>query len=296
MTVSRTYRYEGDGRAPAPPAAGGPPHPAVVSAVKEDIRQTLRSAWVDPALEVAAMDPIFFTAAWSAIRPNVGRSFLALARSVRAEAVEGVRSLPSIDLRKDLEGALEEEEVRRVEDSARAAHLVAAKSQIVTHALYRAARRDRIQGTGGEEPPIRRGVPEWQRWMTIQPSPDESRALLEDAAAYLDVPAAPVTLRLLARWPEALESVWKSMRASWGSDGWNRVAGRLRRTVLAGVSTLPHPVELQWSALQARGFTEDEREELVDRLGAYDAAMPGQTLAAAFAWTALGAPDVGGDG
>jgi hypothetical protein len=62
------------------------------------------------------------------------------------------------------------------------------------------------------------------------------------------------------------------------------------------VSTLPHPVELQWGALQARGFTENEREELVDRLAAHDAAMPGQTLMAAFAWTALGAPDVGGEG
>jgi hypothetical protein len=297
MTVSRTYSYEGDGRAPqAPAAAGGPPHPAVVSAVKEDIRQTLRSAWIDPALEVASQYPIFFTAAWSAIRPNVGRSFLALARSVRGDAAEAVGSFPNVDLRKGLEKSLEEEEIRRVEDCARAAHLAGAKSQIVAHALYRAARRDRIEGTGGEEPPIRRGVPEWQRWMSIQPAPEPAKSLLDDAVAELAVPSAPVPLRLFARWPDALVSLWKEIRGSSGSKGWTAASVRLRRSVLAGVSTLPHPVELQWGALQARGFTEDERKELVDRMAEYDAAMPTQTLMAAFAWRALGAPDVGGEG
>ena len=297
MTVSRTFSYEGDGREPQPPAAaGGPPHPAVVSAVKEDIRQTLRSAWIDPALEVASLYPIFFTAAWSAIRPNVGRSFLALARSVRNEAAEAMGSFPSVDIRKGLEKNLEEEEIRRVEDCARASHLAAAKSQIVAHALYRAARRDRIEGTGGEEPPIRRGVPEWQRWMSIQPAPEPAKALLDDAVTELAVPSAPVPLRLFARWPDALGSLWKEIRAHQGSKGWNAATVRLRRSVLAGVSTLPHPIELQWGALQARGFTEDERKELVERLAAYDAAMPGQTLVAAFAWTALGAPDVGSEG
>jgi hypothetical protein len=297
MTVSRTYRYEGDGHGQAqPPAAGGPPHPAVVSAVKEDIRQTLRSAWIDPTLEVAAEYPIFFTAAWSAIRPNVGRSFLALARSVRDEAAEAMRSLPAPDLRKQLEGTLEEEEIHRVEDCGRAAHLAAAKSQIVAHALYRAARRERIHGTGGEEPPIRRGVPEWQRWMSIQPTPDQAKELLDGAAEALELPSAPVPLRLFARWPEALEALWKPMQTAWGSDEWRKAAFRLRRAVLAGVSTMPHPVELQWNALQARGFTEAERVEVVERLAVFDAAMPGMTLVAAFAWTALGAPDVGGEG
>jgi hypothetical protein len=296
MTVSRTYGYEGDGRGPAPPAAGGPPPPAVVSAVKEDIRQTLRSAWIDPALEVAAHYPIFFTAAWSAVRPNVGRTFLALARSVRAEAAEAMRSHQALDLRKDLEGTLEEEEIRRVEDCARAAHLAAAKSQIVAHALYRAARKDRIEGTGGEEPPIRRGIPEWQRWMSINSAPHEAKTILDDVVGELALPTAPVPLRLLARWPDALGPLWMEIRSSLGSDEWNAASAKLRRSVLAGVSTLPHPVELQWGALQARGFTENEREELVDRLAAHDAAMPGQTLMAAFAWTALGAPDVGGEG
>src|SRR6266513_370172 len=92
MTVSRVFSFEGDGRVPVKPSATGIPHPAIVSAVKEDIRQTLRSAWIDPALEVAAEHPIFFTAAWSAIRPNVGKSFLTLARSLRTEAVESVRT------------------------------------------------------------------------------------------------------------------------------------------------------------------------------------------------------------
>jgi len=297
MTVSRVFSFEGDGQAPVKATATGAPHPAIVSAVKEDIRQTLRSAWIDPALEVAAHYPIFFTAAWSAIRPNVGKSFLTLARSVRGEAAEAIRpSTSSVDLRKDLEGALSDEELHRVEDCARAAHLAVAKSQIVAHALYRAARRDRIPGTGGEEPPIRRGVPEWQRWMSIQPAAGEAKGILDEAVDSLDLPSAPVSMRLFARWPDALTGLWAGLRSAWGSEEWNAGASRLRRAVLAGISTLPHPVELQWGALQARGFNEDERTELVERLAAFEAVMPSQTLAAAFAWVALGAPDVGGEG
>jgi hypothetical protein len=295
MAVSKTFSYEGDGRATR--AVPRPPHPAVVSAVKEDIRQTLRTAWIDPILEVAARYPVFFTAAWSAIRPNVGKTFLGLARSVRAEAAEAVRaSLPHPDLRKSLEGSLSDEELHRVEDCARAAHLSLAKSQIVAHAMYRAARRERIAGTGGEEPPIRRGIPEWQLWMSIEPPPGEARAVLDDAVRTLALPSAPVPLRLFARWPEALTSLWDELRVSWGTKEWNVAANKMRRVVLAGISTLPHPVELQWGALQARGFTEDERAEIVDRLGTFEAMMPGQTLAAAFTWAAVGAPDVGGEG
>jgi hypothetical protein len=296
MTVSRAFSYGGDGQALARSAAPEAPHPAVVSAVKEDIRQTLRSAWIDPSLEVAAQYPVFFTAAWSAIRPNVGKSFLTLARSIRREAAEAVGSFSSFDLRKDMNGALSDEELQRVEDCARAAHLGAARAQIVAHAMYRAARRERIPGTGGEEPPIRRGVPEWQRWMSLQPASGEARTLLEEAAETWSLPSAPVPLRLFARWPGALASYWAEIRPAWGTAEWKSAAWRLRRLVLAGISTLPHPVELQWGALQARGFTEDQRLELVDKLAAFEAMMPGQTLAAALAWAALGAPDIGAEG
>jgi hypothetical protein len=293
MSVSRIYSYEEDGQAPV--RAAEPPPPAVVSAVKEDIRQTLRSPWIDPSLEIASQFPLFFAAAWSAIRPNVGKSFLTLARAVRTDAVEAVQAiLPGVDLRKRLEGTLSDEDLHRVEDCARAAHLAAAKAQVVAHALYRAARRERIPGTGGEEPPTRRGVPEWQRWMSLPPP--SSASLLKDAATSLALPSAPLPMLLFARWPEAMGSLWGELRPAVATDEWNLAAARIRRLVLAGVSTLPHPVELQWSALAAKGFTEDERGELVERLSAFDAAMPGQTLAAAFAWTAMGSPDVGSDG
>jgi hypothetical protein len=293
MAVSKTLGSADEGRLPA----GTSPHAAVVAAVKEDVRQTLRSAWIDPAIDVVAEYPVFFTAAWSAIRPNVGKSFLILARSLRAQAVESARSIfPPVDLHKELAAGLSEEELLRVEDCARAAYLVSVKSQIVVHALYRAARRERIAGTGGEEPPIRRGIPEWQRWMSVQPVPDEARPLLEATATALAVPSPPVPLRLFARWPEALSVVSSHLRPIWGTEPWTGGVTRLRRVVLAGITTLPHPLELQWGALKARGFTEDERAELVDRLAHHEAAMPGQTLATAFAWTALGAPDVGGEG
>ena len=272
----------------------GPDPGVLLSAVREDVRQTLRSAWLEPALEAAAEFPVFFTAAWSAIRPNVGRTFLTLARGLRAEAVDAVRAAGEVpDLRKRLERDLSETDLRRAEETARAAHLATAKSQIVVHALYRAVRGDRISGTGGEEPPIRRGVPDWQAWMSAQLLADAGRGTLEEIERSLGVLSAPAALRLLGSWPGALSSVWDELRRITRLQAWNTGTVRLRRAVLAGIAALPHPIELQWPALKARGFNEDDRLELMNRLTEYDHEMSIHTLAAAFVWSGFGAPEVG---
>jgi hypothetical protein len=270
---------------------------AVLGAVRDDVRQTLRTGWLDPGVEAAANYPVFFTAAWSAIRPNVGKSFLALARRIRSDAADLLRvgfDLP--DLRKRLDGDFSEEEIRRIEESTRAAHLATAKAQIVVHALYRAVRKERISGTGREEPPVRRGVPEWQRWMSFQPASQNTRPILMQVVDEMALPTAPVPLRLLARWPAALAKVWDELGPIARSEAWKSGASRLRRLVLAGMTTLPHPVELQWAALKDRGFTEEERQELTGILAAHDSAMPTHTLASAFTWMAFGAPEIGVEG
>ena len=270
---------------------------AVLGAVRDDVRQTLRTGWLDPGVEAAANYPVFFTAAWSAIRPNVGKSFLALARRIRSDATDVLRvrfDLP--DLRKRLDGDLSEGEIRRIEESTRAAHLATAKAQIVVHALYRAVRKERISGTGREEPPVRRGVPEWQRWMSFQTASQDVPPILAQVVNEMALPTPPVPLRLLARWPSALARVWDELGPIARSEAWKSGASRLRRIVLAGMTTLPHPVELQWAALRARGFTEEERMELTGILAAHDSAMPVQTLASAFTWMAFGAPEIGVEG
>jgi hypothetical protein len=270
---------------------------AVLAAVRDDVRQTLRTGWLDPGVEAAANYPVFFTAAWSAIRPNVGKSFLALARRLRSEAADVLRvafDLP--DLRKRLDGDLSEEEIRRIEESTRAAHLATAKSQIVVHAFYRAVRKERMSGTGREEPPVRRGVPEWQRWMSFQAAAQNSRPILVQVVNEMAIPTPPVPFRLLARWPSALTKLWDELGPIARSEAWKAGAVRLRRLVLAGMPTLPHPVELQWAALKARGFTEAERLELTGILASHDSAMPAQTLASAFSWMAFGAPEIGVEG
>jgi hypothetical protein len=277
--------------------ATGPTEAAILEAVREDVRQTLRAGWLDPALEAASVYPVFFTAAWSAIRPNVGKSFLALSKKIRSEAVDALRlSFDIPDLRKRVEGELSEEEIRRVEESSRAAHLSAAKAQIVVHAIYRAVRRERIPGTGREEPPVRRGVPEWQRWMSFQPAPQNVRPILDEVREVIGLATLPIPLRLLARWPAALTTLWDELRPAVTSDAWKGGASRLRRLVLAGIGTLPHPVELQWAALKAKGFTEEDRLGLAQVLATHDAGMSSQTLASAFCWAAFGAPDIGVEG
>jgi hypothetical protein len=280
---------------PQAPAGRAPGDDRLLAAVREDVRQTLRTPWIEPAFDKAAEVPLFLTAAWSAIRPNVGKSFLTLARAIRCEAADSARIQSPPDLRKRLESELSENELRRVEHAALAAHLAAAKAQIVVHILYRAARRERLAGTGREESPVRRGVPEADRWMGTQPEPHASCSVLDESAAALALSAAPTPLRLLARWPEAARRVWDEVRAPIEAELWKPAAARLRRMVLAGVTGLPHPVELQWSALRSRGFGEEERVAMVAAMAGYDAAMPIATLLAAFGWVAFGAPDLGAE-
>jgi hypothetical protein len=240
---------------------------------------------------------VFFTAAWSAIRPNVGKSFLSLARTLREESADLVADLGAMpDLRRQLESDLEEEELRRLEDCARAAYQVTTKVQLVVHALLRAVRRDRISGTGREEPPVRRGVPEWQRWMSFQPSGDGHAPVVEEILASMSLPTVPASVRLFSRWPAALTTLWDELEPMTSGDGWSSGALALRRTVLAGMSTLPHPVELQWMALKERGFGEDERARLAEVLAAHDAAMAHHSMIAAFGWLAFGSPEIGSEG
>jgi hypothetical protein len=269
---------------------------AVLGVVREDIRQTLRMGWIDPAFEALAVQPVFFTAAWSAIRPNVGKSFQVLARALRAEASETVRSNMDLpDLRKLLAASLSEEELTRIEACVKAAHLATVRVQIVVHALYRAIRRDRVRSTGREEAPIRRGVPDWQRWMSFQPAPPDAQPILDQAGPAFGLPGPPAPLRLLARWPAALQSAWVELNRNRGTETWKAGASRLRRAVLGGIQTLPHPIELQWPALKARGFLEADRAEITKLLAGHDTAMPGQSLAAAFLWQAFGAPEIGSE-
>jgi hypothetical protein len=265
--------------------------------VRDDVRQTLRCGWIDPVVDTAASHPVFFTAAWSAIRPNVGRSFLSLARSVREEAARAVTAAGAIpDLRRQLGVNLGDEEMRRVEDCARAAHQVTAKVQLVAHALLRAIRRDRISGTGREEPPVRRGVPEWQRWMSFQSSADGHPPVVDEILSSLQLPAVPASLRLMSRWPTAVTSLWDELGPAAGTDHWATGASQLRRSVVAGMSTLPHPVELQWMALKERGFGEEDRERLEALLVPHEAAMAQHSMIAAFGWLAFGAPEIGTEG
>jgi hypothetical protein len=284
----------GEGSFPDPSAEAADSSLAI-GAVREDIRQTLRMGWVDPAVEALAGHPVFFTAAWSAMRPNVGKSFLVLTRAVRTQAAEAIGSGAVTDLRKQLGDSLAEEEFARIEDCVRAAHLAMAKMQIVVHAFHRAVRRDRVRGTGREESPIRRGVPDWQRWMAFQPAPDGAQETLDRAGEAFGLPSPPAPLRLLARWPAALQAAWSEVERRWTEASWEAGASRLRRAVLAGIDNLPHPIELQWPALKARGFVESDRLEVAGLLAPFDAAMPRQTMTAAILWMAFGAPEIGAE-
>jgi hypothetical protein len=69
----------------------------------------------------------------------------------------------------------------------------------------------------------------------------------------------------------------------------------LRRSVTQGIETFPHPMELQWDALRARGLSEERREFLVEELRDAAAVMPASVLIASFLCVALGGPEPAGE-
>ena len=274
------------------PAGGMSEAELLVGAVREDIRHTLRVAWVHPGIEAAADHPIFLAAAWSAIRPNVGKSFDALTRTLGGAAVESLRAMgPVPDLRASMGRLRSEPEVRRMVESAAAAQFDAARNEVAVHLLSCAVRGESVGGTGAEEPPVRRGIPDWQRWMAVARVPAAAGQFLGQAERVLNSPSAPPVLRLLAHWPDALEATWTQLRPLATSDAWRRSAVRLRWAVRAGVRRLPHPVAVQWRALRRRGFSEEGQAELRRVMAVHDRAMPADTLTAAFVWLAFGEPD-----
>ena len=269
------------------------PNDAILFAVQDDVRSTLRVAWIDPDLRAVSSYPIFFTAAWSAMRPNVTRSFSTGAERVRAAAdacLTGPLTPRNLDSFERLPGAEREVLLRTVQ----ALHLAAPKIMIVLHAWAALARRQRIAGTGREEPPARRGVPEWQERLG-QPSraiAEEAEALLDEATTELGLGSTPSILQAAALWPEVIDDVWRHLRPKVSTPAWREARARVRRASTEALRALPHAMELQWDALSRRGLTEDVRRPLADRLTALAAAAPVNVLASTYLWAALGRAEV----
>jgi hypothetical protein len=279
--------------APSTTVIGRPSEPALVDVVRDDIRQTLRVGWLHPAIEAAAAQPLFLAAAWSSIRPNVGRTFDLIASDVRASAVRSVRALGRVpDLRADLERTRRPADLERMTAAVTAAQFASARNQVAVHLLTSAARGEQVGGTGEEEPPSRRGTPHWQRWMSSAHPIALPSIRLDQAERAMGTPTAPPVLRLLAQWPEVLEGTWAALRPLVADDAWRKAVTRLDWVVRAGVRRLPHEVSLQWQALRTRGVSEDDRQELVRILGAHDRSMPASTLTSAFVWLAFAEPGI----
>jgi hypothetical protein len=273
--------------------SGRPSEPALVDAVRDDIRKSLRVAWLHPAIEAAVAQPVFLSAAWSSIRPNVGRTFDVVAADVRASAVQAVRELRSVPaLRARVERTRPAPDVDRMAAAVTAAQFAAARNQLAVHLLTCAARGEAVGGTGEEEPPGRRGVPEWQRWMSSPHAIALPSVRLDQAERAMGTPTAPAILRLLSQWPDVLEETWAVLRPLVAGHAWKPACARLQRVARAGVLRLPHEVSLQWHALRRRGFAEGDQAELVRVLTAHDRSMPAGTLTTAFVWLAFAEPDM----
>lgn len=269
------------------------PPDAVLYAVLDDIRNTLGVAWLDPTFRAIASDPLFVIAAWAATRPNVTKSFAESAGRLRKAALEHVESaLKPPDHRLVVQELLKAEDSDRLIRTVRAMHHGLPKVYLVLQAWARLARRQRIPGTGREEVPARRGIPPWQEGVLVPGSASpEAREMLEDATERLEVPTVPSSLFALAPAPAYLERACEDVLRAAKSQAWHQGAVALRRSVTSGIESFPHPMELQWDALAARGLSDERRGLLVEELRDAAATMPIAVLIATYLCVALGGPE-----
>ncbi|MDP9342691.1 MAG: hypothetical protein M3Q23_11495 [Actinomycetota bacterium] len=276
---------------------------AILFAVMDDVRHTLRTFWIDPALRSVSSSPVFFTAAWAATKPNMTRSFALGTERVRLAAIDAVQSIPSLrstdppsngSSLETLGGAERERLIRTVQ----AVHHASAKVAVILHAWTALALRRRVPGTGQEEPPAKRGIPSWQEGLGTMPRslPSEAEALVDDATIDLGLSTTPTALHAIGTWPRYLEESWRRLIPATRSVQWTEAIGRLRRSASDVLRSLPHPMDLQWDVLARRGLSEERREALADHLAALGAAMPVNMLVAAHLWVSLGSPEPPGEG
>jgi hypothetical protein len=269
---------------------------SIVFAVLDDLRHTLRMAWVDPSIRSVSAYPVFLSAAWSATRPNVTKSFALGAERLRRTSLDAVRELaPQRDW--DGEGSdwfLEDERLPR---TLQAIHCASPRVLLVIQAWAILARRQRLAGTGSEEPPARRGVPTWQDGVAVTPRTvsAEAEAVLDDVTILLRAATTPLALRAAALWPHFLDRACSDLREITALPGWAQATMTIRRLAAEVLRSLPHPMELQWDVLSRRGLSEEWRLPLADHLSALAASMPACLLTASYVAHSLGVGEVPAD-
>ena len=275
------------------PSAPPEPAEAVLYAVLDDLRNTLGIAWLDPVFRSVASDPIFVIAAWAATRPNVTKSFTESAGRLRRLAYEcAVKALDPPDHRPFVFERLGPEDADRLIRTIRSVHHGLPRVYLVVQSWARLSRRQRIPGTGREEMPARRGIPPWQEGVIVPGSASpEAVAAIDQMTAALRIPGAPSSLLALSPAPAYLDRVSHEIVQRAGTDAWHAALVSLRREVTAGIESFPHPMDLQWDALAARGLTEERRSALADQLRDAAAIMPVNVLSAAYLCATLGGPE-----
>ena len=273
------------------------PDESIVYAVLEDLRHTLRMRWVDPLIRSVSAYPIFFSAAWSATRPNVTKSFALGAERLRMSSLQAVRGLLAERDGGPAEEWLIAEDDDRLLRTIQAIHCASPRVLLVIQAWAILARRQRLPGTGSEEPPARRGIPAWQEGVMLAPRSvsAEAEALLDDATVALRVAVAPPALQAAAVQPHHLERAWRELEDIASRPGWAQATMEVRRVAAEVLRSLPHPMDLQWEVLGRRGVTEDQRQALADHLAALAASMPVCLLVSSYTAHALGVGEAPAD-
>ena len=215
---------------------------------------------------------------------------------MRAESLDAIRSLA---VQRDPEGDENDwtPEEERLPRTLQAVHCASPRVLLVIQAWAILARRQRVAGTGSEEPPARRGIPAWQDGLAVTPRAvsAEAEAMLDDATIVLRAATTPSALQAAAVWPHFLDRAWSGLREVTALPGWAQATMTIRRVAAEVLRSLPHPMELQWDVLSRRGLSEEWRLPMADHLSALAASMPACLLSASYLAHLLGVGEAPAD-
>ena len=248
--------------------------------IYEDIKTTLRTPMVSVVFRMMATEPDYLQIAWRALKPNAQTVYFErYGDAARARAVEGlvdVNQAPSKSRAPDVVPVLQ------------VVHYVDPKVFLGVAAL-RAA-------TGGQHPKLTElsaadkrqivtGVPPAAQEVSMQDAAggdERATRVLDDVTRTLGVPGASSELAALARWPEYLESAWRSWKTVAGQTGYRQLERDLRRMAEEAIAGLPFRMDVAPQSLRHAGLSERQIDRVRSILQQSYSFASSMTMAFAF--------------
>ncbi len=250
----------------------------------DEIKQTLRTPVVSPVFRVLATNSDFLQLAWRQLHPNMQTTYIEMrADGIRRTAAETVSALGQAPTSGNDE----------VTAALKTLHYVIPKVFLAVSAL-----RSAVNGQypklseipAAEKRQIASGIPEGApsiQAVNRELLSDPVRSRLDDIQTTLGLEPASDEFRILAAWPDYLETAWNALGPVMAAPGYVALTRELRRQAEEAILTLPFRVEINPHIMRLCGLDEREIDQIRATLNAYARSLPG--LIGSMAFLAAGA-------